>query len=876
MKRDTRWFVIIVAGMLLLIAPSAFTYFFNSASLATYTPPTIPTAAVAATPVPTATSIAVAVVTAAPDLPVKRGPVVVDLAHYSAIDRDRFQPLASALAAQGVDLRFWLPTVALSSVKSFAEFPDQSDALRRTLADASALVVISPFFLYSDKEVQAVERFLADGGRLLVISDPDVESDAARDTNSLAAAFNVVFNEDYLYDTIDNDANYTHFFQAGFFDRAEALAGSRISFYGGRSIDGAVTPQVRSASTTLSSLRVGQSEFTTVALGGLHATDTYGRVLALSDFDVLTDPYVARHDNRRMLEFVVDFLAGGERNQTIADFPAFLGRQVALIVESSEPVGAQAVTKAAEIQRTLELSGRSLQLGATSWLTDSAVANAADLLYVARYVDADRSTTLLRDAGFVLEERVITPTLPAAVATPAIAAPTPTTPTSPMPPEGSPTQETATPLPELPLVTPAPDLSQPSPAPEDTPSTLLESSLAWLNELLQQTSTPAAPGQTPPMQTPPMQTEAPTPTPTEEPVAAPEASPAIANEPDDEPTPAKATPPAGDVQVAAPAGAEPTPTTQVYLVRNDGVQLLADETQLFIQRSEVEGRKITAVLAASDDALNAGLTRLLNRDFAGCLIQDALVVCPFTGGLTSPAQATPGPQSTANTRPNAADDAAKSEDAAPILIVDNNLNANEDEIGEAELYAALLARAGYVAELWSTRTAGYPAPSDLRKFNWVIWSDAAYEQSGVRGDALQVIGSLINNGGKITISSRMPFFSVSGEPASSIVDVVIAEELPALVAGLPTEPIVLPEGLPAIVPLTRSPGEGADAATAMRRGPASEAADAPVLILFTDSGANEPKGAKLLLFTLSLTWLPDDVAAQLVENMAQVMLKGSE
>ena len=49
-----------------------------------------------------------------------------------------------------------------------------------------------------------------------MISDPDVESDSASDTNQLGATFNVVFNEDYLYDTIANDENFTYFFQGDY------------------------------------------------------------------------------------------------------------------------------------------------------------------------------------------------------------------------------------------------------------------------------------------------------------------------------------------------------------------------------------------------------------------------------------------------------------------------------------------------------------------------------------------------------------------------------------------------------------------------------------------------------------------------------------
>ncbi|MEJ5247041.1 MAG: hypothetical protein WHS90_04695 [Caldilinea sp.] len=856
MRRSAFWLLTFLVGLLLLIGPTAWRYLESRSPASNYAPPEIPTAAIAATPIPTPTPAPAPVAGELPETPVKRGPVVVDLAHYSAIRRDRFQPLAGALAERGVDLRFWLPTVPLESVRSFIEFPDQSEALQKILADASALVVVSPYFLYSEKEVQVVERFLADGGRLLVISDPDIESDAARDTNSLANAFNIVFHEDYLYDTVDNDANYIFFFQGDYFDQAAGLKGSRIAFYGGRSIGGAMTPQARSASTTLSSLRIGQSNFTTVAIGGAPATDTAGRVLALSDFDVLTDPYVTRHDNRRMLEFVADFLAGGARIQTIADFPAFFGKTVALVVDSSDPVGAQAIAKAAELQRLLELSGRSLQLGATRWLTDSAAGD-ADLLYVARYQDADRSTTLLADIGFALEERVITPTVSAPLPTPTVAATPEQEPFPVLPPEDK-TPPTPEGTPELPPVTPAPD-APPAPTPVSTPLTLTTAPdvARGAGDVLVQAPTPGA-----------------TPAPTEEPTASPDeadetngpadaeatASPEATPQPPDAQTTPEATPPP-----------EPTPTLQLFLVRADGIQLLAAETQLFIQRIEEDSRKIVAVLGADAGAIEAGLTRLLNRDFSGCLIQNELVICPYraeagaTRGAAAPA---PTPASAARPEPGA----PSAGEGGDVLIVDDNRNAGEGESGEAELYAALLSRAGHAVTLWSTRERGYPTPNTLLSFRWVIWSDALYERSGVRGEALQAIGAVINSGGKATISSRMPFFGVGAEPPSPIADVIVDPAAPELVQGLPTDPIALPEGLPPVVPLTRNPEQTANATIALRRGPASAAAEAPVMMLFTDAAADEPKGAKLLIFGMSIAWLPDDVAEQLVKNMAQVML----
>ena len=855
MKRSTFWILVAVAGLLLVTGPMLWRYMQQQTPQAAYTPPTVPTAAVAATPIPTATPIPVAQASVATGEEVRRGPVVVDLAHFSAVERNRFQPLASALAEQGVDLRFWLPTVSLDNVTQFSDFPDQSEALQRELSGASALVVVSPYFLYSEKEVQVVEQFLADGGRLLIISDPDVESDAARDTNSLAAPLNVVFNEDYLYDTVDNDENYTYFFQGGFFDQADALAGSRIAFYGGRSIDGAVIPQVRSASTTLSSLRTGQTDFTTGATGGVEASGSLGRVLALSDFDVLTDPYVARHDNRRLLAFVAEFLAGGERNHSIADFPAALGKEVALVIDDSAPVGAQGLAKAAELQRVLELSGRQMRLGPTTWVSNTIAADGNDLIYVASYEAAEQDTPLLADLGLSLVTEIVTPTASAPAVAPPVESDSPAPAPATTPAETPATTPTPTMVPELPQTTPAPEIPPVTPGAADVTVTATVVPVSRLAQA--QTATPAPTEPTSPA------TEA-----TPEPAAGESTGTAEAA--------ATATPaPDATEPVTLPA---PTPTEQVYLVREDGIRLLADETQIFVQRAIDDEHKMLAVLGESEAAINAGLTRLLTRDLTGCLIQDELVICPYVPGAGETSAAAPAQ------RPAAADTGAtlpaKDGEPAPaggdssqaILIVDDNRNATEGEIGEAELYAALLAAAGYQPTLWSTRESGYPAVDTLQKYGWIIWSDAIYSNSGLRGEALQTVGDAINAGAKVTVSSRMPFFGVSAEPASPIVDVVIGSDVPELVAGISSEPIALPAGLPDVVPLNSEPEPSTGARIAIRRGPESKAGEAPVLMVYSDENFDEPKGAKLMLFGMSVAWLPDDLAPKLVENMATVML----
>ncbi len=247
---------------------------------------------VAATPAPTVTPMALSATAVPVKQEMRRGPVVVDLAHGNRLTRSQFEPLAAELAKRGIGTRFWLTNVDILQITNFNEFPDQSAELAGLLDNASALVVVSPFFLWSKQEIALAERFVADGGRLVLISDPDVVGDLAQDINNLAEPFGVVFNDDYLYDTTANDGNFVYPYQGKFLDKAAALSGSQIAFYGTRSISGEVTPEVVSGSTTLNSMRTGITDFTTVAVGGLSQRGTAGRVLALGDFDVMNTPFV--------------------------------------------------------------------------------------------------------------------------------------------------------------------------------------------------------------------------------------------------------------------------------------------------------------------------------------------------------------------------------------------------------------------------------------------------------------------------------------------------------------------------------------------------------------------------------------------------------
>ncbi len=362
---------LVLAGIVLLLGPVTYRLSVMGVNQRSYSD-SVTAPLISAAPEPTATAIVLANQRAAAEPDLRTGPVVVDFAHFNLVNPAGLQPLAAALAQRGLATRIWFSKVDPFLLESAGDIPDQSSELRDQLADASAMVVISPFFWWQTAEIDLLERFVSDGGRLLIISDPDVVGDAAVYMNLLAERFGVVYNDDYLYDTTRNDENYTHFFLDGFAGAGEALEGSTIAMYGGRSISGDVTAAARSAPTTRSSRRSGVSGFTTVAIGGDSGRGTTGRVLALADFDVLTEPNVTRFDNQRLVDFTADFLAAAQRDAGVPDFPAALGKDVTLNIAMEGALNADTLLLGARLQRRLEETGRTLTLAGAPQVASAA------------------------------------------------------------------------------------------------------------------------------------------------------------------------------------------------------------------------------------------------------------------------------------------------------------------------------------------------------------------------------------------------------------------------------------------------------------------------------------------------------------------------
>ncbi len=413
MNRTLRPLVVILIGLGLLVAPYLVSLGLAHPAASTYQPPQADLPDLAVTAIPT--TAPAPVTPEASSAQFGPGSVVVDLAHFSDVGPTRFQPLAGYLAAYGVDLDFWMNEEDAANIdfSTMADLPDQSQKLAELLQDAAGLVVINPAFWWTADEIEVAQEFVADGGRLVIINDPDIAEPPEffyPDMNSLSEPFGIVFNNDYLFNLTHNDLNFTHVYQADFTGQAAGLAGSTIVFYGTRSISGPAVPQVLTGDETLSSLRTGLTGFTTAAIGGLSPDGTGGNVLALGDFDVLTEPYVNRYDNQKMANFVAQFLAGSRRVDTLTDFPAYLGQDVALVFGPDGPLDATLLQASSTLQELLLRSGRTMSLAAPdttvlSTTTTLAGEGTADVIYAASYATAARDTLLLQNAGI----RLVTP-----------------------------------------------------------------------------------------------------------------------------------------------------------------------------------------------------------------------------------------------------------------------------------------------------------------------------------------------------------------------------------------------------------------------------------------------------------------------------------
>ncbi len=288
--------------------------------------------------------------------------VVVDYSHSNQFDPSEIQALVSFLTGRGARV----------------EFDNGYPYLSTRLKYASAYIVISPGYSFTVEEVTLVGQFIQRGGRLIVFTDPthgiiDYESFTGNPVmlsdvsaaNSLLAPFDIAFENDYLYNLVNNEGNFRNVLFARFSDNDLTKGLSQVAFYGVHSVSAqSGQPFIIGDKNTLSSRTDSSENAATIPGEGLAAAalNAGGNVLAIGDFTFLLPPYNQVADNNLLLGRIADFALGGTRTHALADFPYLFGPQAHLLVVGDLQLTADLLAPLAYLQKVLRMSDTSLSI----------------------------------------------------------------------------------------------------------------------------------------------------------------------------------------------------------------------------------------------------------------------------------------------------------------------------------------------------------------------------------------------------------------------------------------------------------------------------------------------------------------------------------
>lgn len=136
------------------------------------------------------------------DLADTNGEVVIDAAASNRFERADIQPMIAAINRVGYE----------ATIDSSRDYEDK-------LANADALIIIDPGSEYSEGNLDEIEEFMNDGGRVLVLGEPNrvnlrvslFGATIQTQESSLTTfenRFDLQFNTEYVYDQDNNDGNF--------------------------------------------------------------------------------------------------------------------------------------------------------------------------------------------------------------------------------------------------------------------------------------------------------------------------------------------------------------------------------------------------------------------------------------------------------------------------------------------------------------------------------------------------------------------------------------------------------------------------------------------------------------------------------------------
>ena len=243
------------------------------------------------------------------------GLIAIDAGHVNRFDQDEIQPLVEAITSAGYRVEFISSATGVTS------------AVKR----ADGLVVIDPGLEYSQSEVAAVERFVDNGGRLVLVGEPPQSRlvgglfaisvrTIRSQMDSLSKAFGIEFGEAYLFNTEENDGNHRNIFAATRGQSPLIRGVDRTAFYTATSVTAQDGQPFLWATPGTRMVRGDTPGRYPVAVRS-------GNVVALGDKTFMFEDNFNVVDNEQLTENLARFLISGNVRKTLADYPDLVGEE---------------------------------------------------------------------------------------------------------------------------------------------------------------------------------------------------------------------------------------------------------------------------------------------------------------------------------------------------------------------------------------------------------------------------------------------------------------------------------------------------------------------------------------------------------------------
>jgi len=222
------------------------------------------------------------------------------------------------------------------------EVVESAKTLDDQLKYASSLAVIAPTSEFSASEIDSIQRFVARGGHLLVITDPTLNFGAGSTANPpvssvevanlLMDSDDITFNDDYVYNLDSNEGNFRHVIFSKFAKDPLTQNLAKVVFFSTHSIKTGQTALISGDAHSLSSLTDTGGGLVTAAMAQA------GKVLAIGNMTFMTNPYYQVADNQQLVLNIGKFLVSQTQTIDLKDFPHLLTRPVTLLVPASGPI----------------------------------------------------------------------------------------------------------------------------------------------------------------------------------------------------------------------------------------------------------------------------------------------------------------------------------------------------------------------------------------------------------------------------------------------------------------------------------------------------------------------------------------------------------